>query len=75
MAGGKSVTDTESQESSMAYPEAMAWPETGLLTGSVIMVLHPFRHLARCNACTKQKQGHLGRSSVQWKSGKWMAHK
>jgi len=23
------------QESSMAYPEAMAWPETGLLTGSL----------------------------------------
>lgn len=25
MAGGKSVTDTETPESSMAYPEAMAW--------------------------------------------------
>jgi len=29
MAGGKTVTDTETPESSMAYPEAMAWPETG----------------------------------------------
>lgn len=27
--GGKTVTDTETPESSMAYPEAMAWPETG----------------------------------------------
>lgn len=35
MAGRKTVTDTETPESSMAYPEAMAWPETGLLTGSV----------------------------------------
>jgi hypothetical protein len=24
--GGKTVTDTETPESSMAYPEAMTWP-------------------------------------------------